>query len=160
MNLWSFYDLASGLFLGRQFSGPTEALASNTPPGAAALEGSYHPDRWAVDLATGGVVPRTPPRPADTELYTWELHPVIRVWEQVPTFEGQRAAMVGEAMQELVAAEGTTDRALRELILADPASPAHARMLQIEAAVQAIRTRIAAIKAATTPEELHVLGAS
>ena len=56
MKVWSFYDLATGLFSSRRFIGKTSSVDSNTPEGFAAIEGEYDRSAQRVDLDTGQVV--------------------------------------------------------------------------------------------------------
>lgn len=51
-NTWSFYDLATGEFIGRSFTGPAAEVEVNTPSGAGAYAGDV--PRWGfkVNLTT------------------------------------------------------------------------------------------------------------
>jgi hypothetical protein len=56
MRRWSFYRLSDGAFTGQCLMSSQDALAGNTPPGCAALEGNYDHRSQRVDLQTGTVV--------------------------------------------------------------------------------------------------------
>lgn len=54
---WSFYDLASGEFIGRTFSASsTRDLERCTPKGCGAMQGSHDPRSARVDLESGLVI--------------------------------------------------------------------------------------------------------
>jgi hypothetical protein len=54
---WSFYDLQTGEFTGRQMTAPDDKdLKRNTPSGWGAIEGAYDPNAYRVDLVNGVVV--------------------------------------------------------------------------------------------------------
>ena len=57
----SFYDLATGLFSDKTFTGSDAAVLRNTPAGEGAIEGIYDALTQRVDTNTGDVVPYTPP---------------------------------------------------------------------------------------------------
>jgi hypothetical protein len=56
MRHWSFYRLSDGAFTGQCLMSSQDALALNTPPGCAALEGNYDHRSQRVDLQTAAVV--------------------------------------------------------------------------------------------------------
>lgn len=56
MRRWSFYRLTDGAFTGQRLMSSEDALAGNTPPGCAALEGEFDHQSQRVDLQTGAVV--------------------------------------------------------------------------------------------------------
>jgi hypothetical protein len=65
---YSFYDPKTGALTGATFYSSNPAhLALNTPAGLAVVEGEWSAERYAVDLATGAVVPRRDAPPPDPE---------------------------------------------------------------------------------------------
>lgn len=152
----SFANEQDGLFTGATYSGPARLLASNTPAGCVAVPGLHDPDtkRW-VD---GEVVDYVKPKPDDTALTTWELDGGR--WVPVPTLEGLRLTVLAELQSRAAAAEGGTDRALRQMVLATPGHPAAPRMQAIEDAVTPIRAAINEASAAVTFEALEAIRTS
>lgn len=69
-----------------------------------------------------------------------------------PSFDDNKARAITKTLDQLRAAEGTTDRALREIV--GSGHPSYARMQSIEAAVAPLRARLAAINAATDQAQL------
>jgi hypothetical protein len=68
MRTWSFYDPETGLFRARSFTGPSRALAINTPDGFVAIEGKHDHLCRRIDLRNLAIVPYQPPQPdADHE---------------------------------------------------------------------------------------------
>lgn len=64
---WTYYDLATGLFLpGSQLHSTLAALANNTPEGHGAMEGVFDRFKHRVDLETGEVIEYVTPRPGPT----------------------------------------------------------------------------------------------
>lgn len=59
---WSFYDLESGLFTGRCYSG--RRLAANTPEGCGAVAGQIDHLAMRVYLATGELIEFVPAPPS------------------------------------------------------------------------------------------------
>lgn len=124
---WSFYDPATGSFVGRTYRGAD--LAANTPAGCAAIEGRFDHRTQRVDLATGQVV-------------AWEPPPQ-------PAAEARDRALRLRA--EIAAIEQATTplRALREAVLAlaaglpVPAESAGA-LATAEAAIAPLRERLRA----------------
>lgn len=66
MKHWSFYDPATGLLTGRQFTGPEDMLEYNTPAGHATIEGHHDRRKKRVDLASGELVDHELP-PSEVE---------------------------------------------------------------------------------------------
>jgi hypothetical protein len=86
---WHFYDAASGVFLGRSFSGPLGDVDANTPLGAhawpAVAGDELDPLSTKVDLASGTLVSYQPPAPADTALVTYSWDAETLRWVGTPT---------------------------------------------------------------------------
>ncbi|MCB9902362.1 MAG: hypothetical protein H6826_13550 [Planctomycetes bacterium] len=104
---WSFYDPATGRLVGRTFSGPEAALAINTPPGLAAIEGQHDHVTHRVSLSTGLVEKWREPAPSRD--HEWDS--TAGAW-QLSTAAERRAALA-----EILAAESLQARALREAVL-------------------------------------------
>lgn len=128
MTTWSFYDTATGLFVGRTYRG--NDLAANTPAGCSAVGGWFDHRTQRVDLATGQVV----------------------AWEAPPQPGSEARAHAARLHAEIAGIEKATSlRALREAVLAIaagrpvPAGAAQA-LSAAEAAIEPLRS---AIRAAT-----------
>lgn len=139
---WSFYSLATGLFTGRTYGGTADHLAVNTRDGESAIEGTHDPLKSCVDLHTGQVVAYRPEAPADTEVNTWAWSDVMRRHVPVLTLLGQRLELVQRITVRIAELEGTTDRALRDLVLAGAPGAAQDRMQRIEDSVNPLRRLI------------------
>lgn len=81
----SFYDLATGILVGRTFSGDERHLT--VPAGLGVVPGQHDHLSRRVDLETGEVVEWAPPKPADTDLETWRWDDKSRRWVSEPTAE-------------------------------------------------------------------------
>lgn len=154
---WSFYSPDSGQFLGRTYSGSAQSLAANTPIGTVAIEGDFDQATERVDVETGKIVTHRPPAPEDTLHSTWTWHDVLRRHVPVLKFEGQRLDLVARIGARIVALEGATDRALRDLILGGPPGPSRDRLQLIEDQVRPLRGAIDAANAAESPAELAAI---
>lgn len=159
MNIHSVYLLASGQLTGQTVSVPQSELEANTPPGCGLIEGRWPPERWVVDLPSGQVVPSVEPKPADTADYMWSWSDDHGRWVASPTLERLRADKLAQIDQAIMAAEGGTDRALRELVLkSDLPRAALSRMRAIDEAVAALRVlRLQALSAQSAQEVEVVL---
>ncbi len=102
--IYSFCD-ASGLFVGRTYSGPTDHLDANTPTGCTAVPGAHDRNCRRLDLETGEVVPYIPQPPADDDLQTWVWDATAERWLPVPTLAAHRAA----AWERIKAARDTVE---------------------------------------------------
>lgn len=158
MNTHSVYLLATGQLTGQTVSVPECDLKANTPVGCGLIEGRWQPERWVVDLPSGQVVPRVEPKPEESADFVWSWSEDHGRWVASPTLERLRADKLAQIDQAIVAAEGGTDRALRELVLKSDLPPAAlSRMRAIDAAVAALRElRVQALQA-QSPQELEAL---
>lgn len=120
MKTFSLYHLATGLFDGRSLTLPESMLALNVPAGMGALEGVFDHRAERLDLASGAVVPWTPPPPDPAEL---------------------EAARLRQAQQRAAQLEAGQARALRALALDPTDQTARARLADIEAAIVAAGIR-------------------
>lgn len=64
--VFSFYDPGTGLFADRHKYVHTKMIEANTPAGLVAIKGRFDPRSHRVDVATGEVVPYTPPEEPDS----------------------------------------------------------------------------------------------
>lgn len=127
MKNYSFYDLSTGLFDSRHFSGPPEAVAINTPSGMAAIEGHHDRLRSCVDLATGEIVPYQPPAPADTEWATHSWDSTAWAWVATPTLAAQARSARAERDRRL---DATVPVSLKYYRLGQPIPQAWADYMQ------------------------------
>jgi hypothetical protein len=68
---WHFYDLTTGIFIGRSFSGHEAALPVNTPPGCAAM--CDVPDWQSQRVEQGELVACIPPQPTGAHLWNADM---------------------------------------------------------------------------------------
>jgi hypothetical protein len=134
---WSFYD-ATGLFVGRTFTGPSENLEMNTPQGHAAMEGVHDHLSRRVDLETGETVDWQPPQPSADHVWNadtkrWQLHQAVQ--DKLV----RRQAAVGR----IAALEALQARPLRELARDPSSAEARKRLAAIEAEIAALRIDLA-----------------
>jgi len=124
---WSFYDPATGEFIGRTFAGPDTALAINTPRGMVAFEGDHDHRTMRVNLGTGALERwRDPPPSRD---HQWQAGQWVR----------SRVAARREALAQIVALEAQQLRPLRELAV-DPDNPiARERLTSLDAQIAELR---------------------
>lgn len=139
MEVWSFYELASGLLSGHRFGGDQRDLAANTPDGCGARLGAHDHLSQRVDLSTGQVVDWQPPAPPDDDFTTHRWHADTKRWVGHPTpaaiERDRRAALV----TRMVAVEARQNRAMRELAL-DPSSlPAKQQLELIDCQLDDLR---------------------
>lgn len=110
MSSWSFYDPASGVFAGYDFSGPDQQVLANTPAGYASILGRFDHLSQRVDVsatppaqpkldAQGQPVPwyppvidYQPPAPANDAMQTWAWHAGIKRWLSQPTLASLKLA--------------------------------------------------------------------
>ena len=93
MKTYAFASLETGEFLGYTVACPDGMLPANTPEGYRAIPASFDPRRSRLDLQTGAVVAALPPRPADTDDWTWSLNADGTDWEHTETDAGRRRRM-------------------------------------------------------------------
>ncbi|MFM2056033.1 MAG: hypothetical protein RLY71_418 [Pseudomonadota bacterium] len=118
MSTWAFYDLATGDYAGRSFSGPAGLLGLNTPTGCIAMPWQHDPTRWRVEWRTDdygdsyhSLVPWRPQKPADTELSTWRWDAMAERWVAEPTLAAHAAAVREERARRLAACDWVVARA-------------------------------------------------
>ncbi len=118
MTTWSFYDLATGLFIGRTRRGDR---VGTVPTGCGYIAGFYDRLSQRVDLDTGQVI-------------TYE-----RTQAEIAAARRDRERRV--AVHRIAALEMAQQRPMRELAL-DPANAdARQRLAAIDAAIAAARQR-------------------
>lgn len=76
MTTWSFYDPATGLFVGRTYTGELQLLSAHTPDGCVAIQGEY--DHECQRVENGLVVACRPPQPDGPHIWSGER------WVKVP----------------------------------------------------------------------------
>jgi hypothetical protein len=131
MSTWfSFYELSSGALLGHLWAGCEADLASNTPPGCAAVPGRHDHLANRVRLITddhGAQVPIRvdwqPPAPQDDELRTWAWDAAAKRWQAQPTQAAKAQAARQERDRRLAACDWVVARAFEQ---AQPVPPAWA----------------------------------
>lgn len=182
MTTFSFYDPATGIFVGRSFSGPQRMLEANTPEGLSAMVGQFDPAAHRVDIETGEVVPYTPPGPTLDELKAarWEEIKLARTGAEyggftvpsIGTFQSdpdsQRLITGSVVVAQLAAAQGApfsvtwtlADNSTAELGAQGMIAVGLALAAHVEACHVAGRTARAALEAATTPEEVAAVSFS
>lgn len=158
---WTIYNLESGIFLPGRVTCAEGAV--NVPEGCAALEGLYDPLSQAVDIDTRRVVDVVPPAPADTDLQTWTWDAALRRHVATPTLlarKQQRAQPVQAAIEAIEAQQ--SPRPMREALVelfAGRQVPAEtkARLVEISTAIAPLRSKLQAIAAASTQQELDAI---
>lgn len=91
MSTFSFYDLATGEFVGgRTYSGSAEFVEVNTPAGMGAVEGNHDYLAQKVDITTGEVVDHQPDVPAPTDFIVHEWDADTKRWVPTLTLAGLR----------------------------------------------------------------------
>ncbi len=100
----SFYDLATGLFSDKTFTGSDAAVLRNTPAGEGAIEGIYDALSQRVDIGTADVVPYTPPPER------LETRDELSAREKILRLEHRQARPVRELMLD------PTNQAARDLL--------------------------------------------
>jgi hypothetical protein len=84
----SFYDLTTGIFTGDSVSGPKSWVEAQTKSGMGDWPATVDRASFRVDIASGELVPYTPPAPPASPLCTFEWNETLRVWIPVPTTAG------------------------------------------------------------------------
>lgn len=132
MKCWSFYEGATGRFIGRRFMGLESALAANTPSGCQAIEGVFDHLAQRVDLEAGRVVEWQPPQPdADHE---WNA--TTRRWQKRPEVAA-RELRRAVAIKRIADLERAQARTVRELLVAQSA-----RLKEIDDEIAALRADV------------------
>jgi hypothetical protein len=146
MSTWSFYDMKTGVLIGRTFTADTDAmLAANTPAGHGAVEGAHDHMSKRVNLKTGKVVDWQPPAPKDDDMQTWAWDAEAKRWVSAPTAKAEALRQREALTAEIVRLEQGQARALRELALATDNGTRGAalnRLRDIEARAAEIRGRM------------------
>lgn len=165
----SLFSVETGQLTGLQMSADAELLALNTPAGCAWVDGAHDARRCAVRLVTDDfgaqlpvVVPRTPPRPADTELQTWRWDDAAADWAAVPTLAMRRLIASEPLLAKFAPLDDALARPLGEIAEAQalgevPPAAAIGRLRSINAEKKALRARLADIAAASSIEALQQL---
>lgn len=119
MREFSFYDPATGLFIGRTFAcdeaDPVrrqKALEAHTPAGSKAIEGRHDHLSRRVNLETRAVEDYQPPQPSADH----EWNPDAKRW-QLRADVAERQARRAAALAEIARLEASQARPIREAAL-------------------------------------------
>lgn len=159
---WTFYDSATGLFQPGCSIGPEGAdMSGFAPAGFLPMEGEFDHLSQRVNVEdTEEVIDYQPPAPDDDDLRTWDWDTETKRWVATPTVAGRKPAMLGTVEAQMLAIESTEQaRPTRELVLAllaatTPPPEAVAALEAVEAELTTLRTKRAAIEAASTHTDL------
>jgi len=129
MRVISFYHKETGLFHGRQLmTADPKLIASNTPPDHIAIEGDhFDAQSQRVDVKTGQVVDRVPPKPSDNH----EWNSSIRRWQIKPEILAADEAR-RKAIERIKSLELKALRSLREHALGQAAATERLRAIDDE----------------------------
>ena len=142
MNVWSFFDVATGALSGRTFAGSPHDLPSNTSEGFEALEGTFDSLCQRVDLVTGEVVDWQPPAPPDDEFAAHRWCADIKRWVPEPTRAAAERDRQARVKAEMAAVEALQARPTRELILDPSNRQALARLHALDRQLAGLRAEI------------------
>jgi hypothetical protein len=142
LRTWHYFDRATGIFTGQQFSTSVEdgaelSVAANCPDGCGSIEGIYDTEAQRVDMASGLVIDYQPPQP--TLDHEWNV--LAKRWRLTPAKQLARDASV-TAQGRIEALERGALRTLREVALGKPGATAR---------LQAIDDQIAALRVDLVP---------
>lgn len=135
---YSFYDPATGLFTGQQFTGSDEALLANLTGTLWAMPGRFDHLSQAVEPMTGRIIDYQPPSPGDD--YVWDE--TARRWLLSPAAQ-QTADADTAARERLDAIDRASIRALREAAIGDKTA-AVAMLTSLEAEAVTLREDVVA----------------
>ena len=93
MGTWHFYDVGTGMFSAKSYTGPESSLQDNTPAGMAPMLGVTDSLAQRVDIT---VMPHVlidyqPPAPADDAMKTWAWSATSKRWLASPTLASLKA---------------------------------------------------------------------
>jgi hypothetical protein len=136
---WHFYDLQTGLFIGRSHGGDERSLALNMPEGVGAMEHVADWQSQRVDLETGELVDWQPPPPSSDH----EWIEATRRWERKADLVAQEVES-GKAAAAIESAERQQARAVREALLdlLPKDHPARERLAAADEAIAAERRKL------------------
>ena len=137
---WSFYNLTTGHFTGRQFSCSAhdkKTLRLNTPKGSGAIVGDHDHLSRKVNLTTGNVVNYRPPKPDINHEWNrvakrWILNEKVR--EQRHREKQAQASIEKLERQQL--------RPIRELMLNPDDADVKQRLADIDSKIQLLRKQV------------------
>lgn len=117
---YSVADAATGLFVGRAYTGELPWVQSQLAPGQIIIEGDHDPRRWRVRLVVDDfgeqqptVHPYQPPAPPFDEWRTWRWDGPTERWVSVPTEAALARDARAERDRRMAAADWVTLRAMR-----------------------------------------------
>lgn len=115
MKVWSIYVIATGVFTGRSYIGPSLETLGPLPEGEAAWPGQVDATRWRLD--TSGpepvLVEYRPPPPPDTDMVTWRWSEPQWRWEPHPTPEAAAKEARAKRDELLAASDWVEIKAFR-----------------------------------------------
>ena len=117
MPTYTFYRTDTGALLQATFSGTPAALASNTPPGCAAIEGAF--DAQARRVVDGAVQTWQPPKPETTRAWDWAWDDKAGCWDRVPSLPRRKRLATDTVHERIAEIEEAQARPLREWLLAE-----------------------------------------
>lgn len=125
----SFYDPATGLFIGRTVSSTmhSEPPPSMVPPGMKWVAGKHDHLSKKVDLKTGEVVDYQPPSPGAE--YSWDI--ATKRWKLTSAAE-ERRRRGRAALHRVNELEARSHRAVREFLLGDATALERLRVINDE----------------------------
>lgn len=109
---WSFVD-DSGVFSGRCYAGPQDALELNTPAGFTPVLGAWDPTRWRWNFSTEAAETYVPDKPEDTEFETYQWDEPSWSWVPVKTPAAVAADVRAERSKRMVDSDWVMLRAFR-----------------------------------------------
>ncbi|MBQ0934658.1 phage tail assembly chaperone [Ideonella paludis] len=116
MKIWSIYVIATGVFTGRSYIGPSLETLGPLPEGEAAWLGQVDATRWRLD--TSGpepvLVEYRPPPPPDTDMVTWRWSEPEWRWEPHATPAAQAQAVCARRAELLAACDWVVTRAAEQ----------------------------------------------
>lgn len=168
----SLYNTSTGELLGPRLRASAEIRALNTPPGCAWVPGEHDPARTRVQLIVDDygsevatVVPRQPPRPADSDYRTWAWDAALDDWAPAYTLLWHQVQAREPVLVQLAALDTQVARPVGEITeaqaLGQPVpGAALERLTAINADKAALRAHLAAIAAAPDIPALQAVLAS
>jgi len=167
---WHLYELSTGRFTGRTFSGPPRALPLNTPDSCGAYaaqpgEEVDHRRQRVIELQSdhGDLVlalhPCTPPEPAATEWAAPVWSEPLQDWLMQPTLAALKRDAAAAVLERLATLDQRAIRPVGEIAQAQalgdaPPAAALRRLQAVNADKATLRQLLTAINAAASADEL------
>ncbi len=130
MRTVSFYHRVTGILQSAKLTASDdEAVALNTPPGCAAIDGHHDELSLKVDVGTGRLVDYQPSAPTPAENYVWNR--TTKRWRLNDALT-EKAATRSLALMQIAKLEASQHRPLRELVLGDESARVRVRAIEDE----------------------------